>query len=442
MQTKFPDWWNDLEMPARLRDKILSQFTVTRDGYTRWYKGAPRFVCGKTADPAEVESCWRRKCAKVDAGTGVVVDPKEMTFRHALSSFLEHQKSRVGATKHQISQRTYHNYVTDLNKFGSFIVNGAKVADMQLRDIGPEQFTAFAKTMSSWAPSGFDSIVTRIGSLFHWAIDMEYIDRYRPGPAFRRPDKTEIRDDRIGKEFSLTPEQIAKCYVGANHTLRCWIALGMCGAFNNSDVANLSRDPLILDLDAGIIDYRRRKTGKVRRVIPLPADVVDLLKTYTRPIAADPAHDGFFFLTERGLPYSQTKGVKGNPSCAISRLTAKLMTAVGVKRHGVNFKSFRTSFYNMAPKGGYDIERMIIMGRAQGTIDLDSYFEGVPLDRLKHVVNHVWDQIKNEIQKLSTSRQDAMASESFGTVEQSSGEPASAVPRTEGLPAPRPASTP
>ena len=42
---------------------------------------------------------------------------------------------------------------------------------------------------------------------------------------------------------------------------------------NNSEVANLTRD--VIDLDTAVIDFKRRKTGKIRRACPLPAEVVD-----------------------------------------------------------------------------------------------------------------------------------------------------------------------
>jgi hypothetical protein len=49
----------------------------------------------------------------------------------------------------------------------------------------------------------------------------------------------------------------------------------------------------------------------------------------------------------------------------------------------------RTTFYNACPRD-YELERKIIMGRAQGTVDYDSYLEGDGSDRLRELVDHVY----------------------------------------------------
>jgi integrase len=402
VQTVFPDWWKDLDIPERLRAKLRAMFTITRDGYTIWYKGRPRFVA-KSVPAADVEEAWSAKRKEID--TGVVTLPGIRTYREVLSEFLAAQKARVGAAKHKLSERSYHNYVVTLNDFGNFIHDRRKIADMDIRLIGPAQFSAYAINFKDWKPSAFDSVVSRTCALFRWAVEMEYIDRFKTGPQFRRPDKQEIRDVRIESDFSLTPASIAKAYDAAGHTMRCWIALGICAAFVNADVANVTRQ--VMDLDSGVVDFRRRKTGRVRRVAPLPEDVTELLRKYHRPDPAEPAYADYFFLSDNGRPYSVTKNANGKPSCSISRMIARLLTDADVKRPGVNFKSFRTSFFNLAPRGEWEMERKIIMGRAQGTIDMDHYLEDVGLDRLRHVVNHVWSQVLVEIHKLNSERRHA-----------------------------------
>jgi integrase len=317
------------------------------------------------------------------------------------------QKARIGAARNAIRERTYHNYVVELNAFGNFRVDQAKIADTDIRDIGPKHFSDYAATFLGWKASGFDSVVSRVSALFRWAVEMEYVDRFRPGPDFRRPEKKVIRSDRIELSKSFSPTDIAKLYLAANDTVRCWIALGVCAAFNNSDIGNLPRD--VIDWKASTIDYRRRKTGKIRRVIPLPPDVLAMLRKYRRPAdPVDAAHADLFFLTSAGLPFTRTKSRDGEykPSDSVSRLFAKLMSATGTKTYGRNFSGLRTTFYNLAPRGEWDVERKIIMGHAQGSIDLDSYLEDVGVDRLAHVVNHVWNIINSAI---STERQDAIA---------------------------------
>jgi hypothetical protein len=139
--------------------------------------------------------------------------------------------------------------------------------------------------------------------------------------------------------------------------------------------------------------------------------VIDDLKSYVRPDPCAPDNQDLadlFFLSERGRCYTEHDG---RPSDSLSRVFRQLEADAGVAhRQGRNFKGLRTTFFNAAPRGGYELERKIIMGRAQGTIDLDSYLEDVGMDRLRHVVTHVFDQFAPAIETaLSNAPADATA---------------------------------
>lgn len=395
-----PQWWVDLDIPDRLRQKILADFTLTRDGYAIWYKGKGRTVCGKGTPPACVHAAWQAKRGDIDRKEGdapaSILSPANRTYRQTLSEFLAECEKRVKTRKPKpLAPRTLHNYTTLLNAFGKFIYDGAKVADLPLeRANSPAVLSAYAASFGAWKASGWDSVVSRVGALFNWAVEMEYIDRFRPGPSFRRPAKQEIRDDRIDLSKSFTPTQFQKLWESAGATMRCWLALGVCAAFTNSDIGHVTRS--VIDLEAGVIDFRRRKTGKVRRMIPLPADVVKLLKSYRRPEPADTTHADLFFISEYGHPYSGTRKGDGKPSDSISRLFRKLCKKAGVTTgEGQNFTGLRTTFFNLAPRHTHELEVKIIMGRAKGTIDLDHYLETLHLKRLREVVDSVWSQVSS-----------------------------------------------
>jgi len=398
-QTAFPQWWNDLHIPDRLREQVRATFTINRDGYVIWYNGRTRTVCGKTVAPADVQDRWLKKKEAIDAGAEY--GPPNI-YRDALADFLKMQRDRLVAAKNRIEHRTYHNYEVALNDFGNFVFEHRKVADTPLAELGPRVFAAYASKFNGWKASGFDSIVCRVGALFRWCVEMEYLDRYRPGPQFVRPAKQEIVDQRIDLTKSFEAQEIADLYVAANQTVRCWIALGLCAGFNNSDIAHLPR--AVVDLESGIIDFRRRKSGKKRRVIPLPADLVDLLKRYQRPDPTDAVHAGLFFVSEYGNPYGRTRSRNGDymPSDSVSRLFGRLMDDAKVeRRRGRNFSGLRTTLFNWWPRGQWDLERKIVMGRATGTVDLDSYLEDVGLERIGHGVNEVWGRVKPLIESAT-----------------------------------------
>jgi integrase len=371
--------------------------TPHRDGWVRWYKGRCVFVAGKRTPLEKVEKKWEDKRDRIDAaerGEVAPVIPAVRTYRNVLSEFLAAMEHRHKTGKPKtLAARTLHNYTTELNRLGRFVHDGRKVADRSIDAANdPAILAAYARQYAGWKASGYDSIISRIGALFTWAVEMEYIERYRPGPGFQRPPKQDIRDERIGLSKSFAPGEVLALYEKTGNTgFRCWVALGVCAAFTNSDIATVPRQ--LIDLATGVIDFRRKKTGKVRRVIPLPADVVALLKSYQRPAAADEKWDDLFFLTENGTPYSRTRF--NGPSCSLNRMFRKMMENAGITlRKGRSFTGLRTTFFNLCPKG-YSDERAIIMGRAKGTIDLDHYLEDVGMDRLRHVVNHVWGLISS-----------------------------------------------
>lgn len=436
-QTTFPQWWTDLPITDRQREKVRAHFSITRDGYAVWYKGKKRTLA-KSIPVDDLAAAWDLKRAQIDAearGQEIIL-ATALTYREVLSEFLEVQKARVGAARNAIEERTYHNYTTVLNDFGGFVHAGRKLADLAIRDIGPSHFSAFAEKFKGWKASGFDSVVSRVGALFRWAVEMEYIDRYRPGPQFRRPDKSEIRSERIELTKSYTAAEVAKLYEGAPHVIRCWIALGICAAFNNSDIGNLPRK--VVDLETGVIDFRRRKTGKERRVIPLPPDVVTLLKWYVRPEPAIEEWDGLFFLTEQGNPYARSKSRDGayKPSDSISRLFARLLESaeVSTTADGRNFSGLRTTHFNLAPKDKWEFERKVVMGRAKGDIDLDHYLERLGVEDLRKYVQHIWDQI-------STARRETEACP-FASTEPARAPTASPNTAAAESPAPHPSNSP
>jgi integrase len=382
------------------RHKWFPGFTAHRDGWVRSYKGRTLACGGRRASREEVERTWEAKRKAVDSeATGAAANAIR-TYRVVLDEFLKVQKARIGAPRNRIEERTYHNYVVALNAFGSFVHESRKTADRDIRDIGPGLFSAYARTFATWKASGFDSVVTRVSALFNWAAGQEYIDRYRPGPEFVRPAKQDIRDQRIMLGKSYTPAEVAKLWSATSpgSFLRCAVGLGVCAAFNNSDLGHVTRD--VMDLASGVIDFRRRKTGKVRRVIPLPVDVLAELRAYRRPEPARGEWADNFFLTVKGQPYARSRSRGGGykPSDSVSRLFRELRIDAGVDEvRGRNYSGLRTTAYNLWPKSGYDTERAIVMGHAKGNIPLDHYFEDVGLERLAFGVLHVWAQVASAI---------------------------------------------
>jgi integrase len=358
-------------------------------GWYRSYRNRPLYCGGAKATREQVEKNYARKRDAADNGERQPVEPAAMTLRDAISLYiaaLEHR--RDSGKPRRLSWRTFHNNVEAANKFGAFVGG-----DRQLDQITPADFSDYARKYGGWKHSGFDSVVCRVGTFMRWCRQMKYITEYEPGPAFQRPEKQDVQDDRIARTRAFTATEIALLYAAANPTIRCWIGLGICCAFNNSDIAHLTRDAV--DLEQGIIDFRRRKTGRVRRVCPLPADVVADLSAYHRPEPQSDRDENLFFISTEGNAYARSRTEDGGkPSNTISRLFARLIadTAGVAAIAGRNFAGLRTSFANLAPPGYRDAVENV-MGHAHGTVLLDHYMETLELTRSRFVVDHVWGRV-------------------------------------------------
>jgi integrase len=219
-----------------------------------------------------------------------------------------------------------------------------------------------------------------------------------------------VVDARLAQRKSHTPAELAKLWDAASLEGRCWMALGLCGAMDNADVAEL-RDEL--DLAAGVVDYRRRKRGRKRRIIPLPEDVVRLLRLYRRPPPAG-KDDGRFFLTPTGLPLGRMKISRSGQIHRIDYMAmvwARLLVRAGIRAKGGDrrgFRSMRTTHANLAPPRSRD-ETEIVMGHAKGIL-VTHYLERDGMEGLRRHVDSVWEatglrpKLAAMLAKASTSR--------------------------------------
>lgn len=382
--------------------------TKQKNGYFRWYKGATRYVCGPNTPADQVEDRWNEKRREID---GEAKDKArrtklgDMTVRELLSEFLKAMRRRVETRKPRpLSERMLHNYAADGNEFGALIGGDTKIVD-----VGPEEFRKYAAAIGHLKVSGYDSKVAHVVTMFRWAVANDYLDKTNFGSEFVRPAKQDVRDERVVRTRSFTADEVNAMLKTATGTIKVLTMLGICGGLNNSEVSAL--EATCVDLDRGMIDFRRRKTGRVRRVIPLPPEVATAMKDYRRPAPADPKHDHLFFLTDDGgrksnrgrptlvgVPYCR-QSEKG-PVNTVSVLFTRLMVEAGVRGEddeadGRSFAGLRTTLVNLAPPG-YRDEVECIIGHSMGSILLDHYVEEEDLSRLKHVVDHVWSAVSSE----------------------------------------------
>lgn len=405
-------WYEDLS--PRVRER-LAAFTPNRDGWMRWYRGKTRFVCSHRTHPDAVEDRWQDKKRKIDEDltTAAKRTIEGVTLRDALSDFYTYLDDCV-VNRHPkpMSDYTRADYIRTLTEFAKTIGGG----DRLLAEIGPDDFRKFSRTMVGQAPSTLGRNVAYVRAFFAFCVGEGKIPELPQfGRYFIKPHRQEHRDRRIDQRKSYTPEEIRKLWDAADATERTWIALGLNGALDNADLAHFTAD--VIDWDAETIDYRRRKQGKVRRVIPLRPETIKLLKSYKRP-TPQPGNEHLFFVTPKGNPLGRIKesGKRVGLSSGIdyvSQRWRKLLVRAGLrekpqvlesigrgakrrrrikfvgKPDGRGFRSLRTTFANLVP-AGYGDERTIIMGHSKGGVLVENYLETLGTARLKECVGHVW----------------------------------------------------
>jgi integrase len=382
-------------------------YTPHRDGWVRWYKGRAVFVAGKTTPLGEVEDRWIEKKTKIDSEDAAPAPTPESISVIALASlFLERQERRLKTGRPKpISPFTYRDYIRTLEHFIKCVGKDTLVAAL-----GPAHFEAFAAAFDKQAASSLARAIAYIQAMFKWGTDAGHCERPRYGPDFIKPDKSAMREERLGKSKLYTPAEIAALWRAADIQEKLWMALAINCAFDNSDLSNLTWE--VIDLGNGVIDYRRRKRGKVRRVAPLLPRTWRMLKAWRA------VHGGeFVFKTDAGYRLVRTD-TRNNIDFVAARWT-RLMQRAGLRpkptrielpdgrrqlqwtksdgRRG--FRGLRTTFSNLVPPGFGD-ERRIVMGHSHGDSFLDNYLETVGVDRIRTMCAAVWAAAFKDVEKL------------------------------------------
>lgn len=418
----FPRW-----LPREFNDRqraMVAPFTPGADGWLRWYRGKTIRVAPASLPLDQLDAAWTRKKAEADARTATTASTAtrstSMTLEQYASAFYAFNDDRVATGRpKRLAKVTAWDYTRVINAFGRVVG-----PDTLLDDLGPAHFSKYAQVIRGEAATTWNRHIAYIEAWVRWGLERGLWrnnvqvrgiaigqDPLRTivGPDLVKLPAQDLRDSRLRKTKSFSPDEIRKLWaVAGDDTMRLMIGLGICGALDNADVAQLTRD--VIDLQNGIVDYRRRKSGRVRRVIPLPAELTTLLRAYRRPEPSRPEYGEFFFLTEGGQPLS-AMGESG-PTCRLATRFTRLMEKAGLRPRGVTrrvtgtnqrkleypggrksdgrgFRSLRTTFPNLAPPG-YRDEVEVVMGHSQGSVLADSYLELHGLGRLRELTAHVW----------------------------------------------------
>jgi integrase len=226
-------------------------------------------------------------------------------------------------------------------------------------------------------------VIQRVRTVFKFAFDAEHIATpVRFGPGFKRPSKSTLRRERAKHGAKLfTPEEIRAMLDKAGVQHRAMILLGINAGYGNSDCAKL---PLaVVDMDTGIIDYPRPKTGVPRRCVLWPETAQALrLAIAERPEPKDKEDAGLVFITKQGQRWGAN-----STSSPLSHEIKKIMDAIGANGHR-NFYTLRHTFRTVADETKDQPAIDFVMGH-ESTHMSTQYREKISDDRLRAVTDYV-----------------------------------------------------
>lgn len=437
-------------LPPKVARRV-DVFTPHRDGFVRKHGGDALFVLGRgkflaalgaggaTAAVELLEAEWdRRRDAADAAGEDQFAKLRAsggLLLIHVVAEYFAHLDHRVATGRpKRMEPTTAWDYKRTLNELGRVVG-----PDRPVNDLGPGDFARYAKAIAADAASSYARKVAYVHAFLRWALlagklgNNRCVRELTPGmdplrsligPDLQKPSRADLRDERVVKEKSLTPAEIGKIWHVADDREKLWVALGVNCAFDNGDVMGLSWRVVVpassyrgvLAGNAGlVVDYRRRKRGRVRRVVPLVPEVGCRLADHLavgHP-DAEPADDDLVFLGRDGRGLSRMSA--SGPQNIVTRTFARLMVRAGVRPapvvtrdddgrvhvrtagsgDGRGYRSLRTTFSNLAPTGFRD-EIEIVTGHAHGQVILDSYMETHGFSRLHELVSAVWERAFSE----------------------------------------------
>jgi integrase len=354
---------------------------------------------GPWADPEGALAKYLQQKDALHAGRKPRGETEGATVKELVNSFLHAKRARVESG--ELTERSWQDYKAACDLIVTHFGKGRLAADTD-----PEDFATLRSKMArKWGPTMLGNVIQRVRSVFKFALDDGLIDRpVRYGQGFKRPSKKTLRLNRAEKGTKLfTPAEIHKLLGAAGLQLHAMILLGINCGLGNADCGKL---PLsAVNLEAGVLDYPRPKTGIARRCPLWPETVAALRDVLAkRPRPKDPADTGLVFITKYGLSWW-----KDTPDSPVAKETAKLLRALGINgRKGLGFYTLRHTFRTVADEAKDQPAADFIMGHEVPHMS-SIYRETISDARLRAVSDHVRDWLFPQLKQDKPGPKEAEA---------------------------------
>jgi integrase len=306
-------------------------------------------------------------------------DPNALIVKDVANLYLNAKQQAVEAG--ELSPRTW----TDYRAIMDMMVEGLGKHKAVL-GIDPQDFTALKNKLAKRnGLARMSTVVQVIRCAFRYAYESGLNDHpIRFGPAFKRTSKKTLRLHRAKQGAKLfTAEEIRGMLDAASTQIHAMILLGINCGFGNADCGSL---PLsAVDLDRGILDYPRPKTGVPRRCSLWPETVLAIRDTLAeRPQPKNETDARHVFITKYGLSWGKTHNAG-----PLTQMFGRLLRSLGINgRKGLGFYTLRHTFRTVADESKDQPATDYVMGHEVPHMS-SVYRETISDDRLRAVAEHV-----------------------------------------------------
>jgi len=395
----------------------------------RWAKKVRgRFVYfGKVSDDPKGEAAldkWLDEKDDLLAGrTPRGIKPDGLTIREMADRFMVSRRNKLACG--ELAPVTFGDYYATCRR-----IIDAFGATRLVSDLDANDFQRFRAAMAkNWSPVTLGNEIQRVRVVFRFAEQNNLIDvPIRYGTEFKKPPKKVLRTCRKKNGARMfEAEQLRAIIDAASTPLKAMVLLGINCGYGNSDIMSL---PIkAIDLEAGLADYMRQKTGIDRRCPLWPETIAAIKEAITeRHMPREACNASLVFITKHGRPWgsrtiteSKEEGEKlaknmDDPVCKefnklLKRLQClacgRLQTDSNVKeceackwkpsgeqtwgkihRNGLGFYALRHTFETIGGDNRDQVAVDAIMGHARD--DMASvYRERIDDSRLKAVTDHI-----------------------------------------------------
>ncbi|QJX00308.1 tyrosine-type recombinase/integrase [Frigoriglobus tundricola] len=309
-------------------------------------------------------------------------DKDKLTVADLCNAFLTAKKRKMDAG--ELTSMMWYDY-----KFATDFLVKQFGAKRLVDDLAAEDFGALRAAMAKkWGPVRLANCITRVRSVFKFGFENGHMERpVRFGSEFDKPSASTLRRHKAKQPAKmLEPAEIHTLLDGASEQMRAVILVGINCGFGNHDCAELSHSNQ--NLDTGVIDFPRPKTGIARRC-PLWPETVAAIRAAVavRPKAEKPRDVGRVFLSSTGTMLV-TRTAAGHTVDLLGAPFTALLKAKGLHRKGVGFYTLRHVFETIAGEAKDQVAVDHIMGHTDPSI-AGQYRERISDDRLRAVTDHV-----------------------------------------------------